>query len=186
MKLFYCVWASLVMVSGAFAADKSSTVPPELFQAQPKGWATVTHGAGFWLGKLTPLPEAKSITLAATRVFAPEEREALLKMGRECSSSAWTDATLVDDRRSDDRYAAPGWSGFVGMVRVNGEVVYDSRTGANTLRKPVRLRKGENTLLVQCRATEATAELLGNFFVLFYDAKDGRRLDDLVLDVARK
>jgi formylglycine-generating enzyme required for sulfatase activity len=161
-------------------------VPPELFQAQPKGWATVTHGTGFWLGKLTPLPEAKSITLAATRVLAPEEREALLKMGRECSSSAWTDATLVDDRRSDGRYAAPGWSGFIGMVRVNGEVVYDSRTGANTLRKPVRLRKGENTLLVQCRATEATAELLGNFFVLFYDAKDGRRMDDLVLDVARR
>ena len=35
MKLFFCVWASLVMVSGAFATDKSSTVLVSDFKVPP-------------------------------------------------------------------------------------------------------------------------------------------------------
>jgi tetratricopeptide (TPR) repeat protein len=40
MKLFYCVWAYLVMVSGAFATDKSSTVLVSDFKAPPgEAWS---------------------------------------------------------------------------------------------------------------------------------------------------
>jgi hypothetical protein len=139
----------------------------------------VTHGVSLWLGQLAPLPAKNSIVQAATRMTAPADREAVLHMGREAINNTWLDNTLLIN-------PVEGAPPFRGRVWFNGEVVYDSRPGAKELRKPVHIRKGANTLLVQCHADANGPHGLGNLYVLFHDAKDGRRIDDLVFDMEVK
>ncbi|MBM4149862.1 MAG: hypothetical protein FJ224_12600 [Lentisphaerae bacterium] len=157
----------------------------------PARWVQVTNGASLWLGKLNPLPDAGTIVFAATRVTAPSDREAVIQVGSETVGWTWLDNKLL---ASKDFGLPPGSKPFVGRVLVNGEVVYDSRSGAkeglkpldSAQGRPVRLRKGTNTMLVQCRANGGTPENLANIFVLFRDAGNGKRLDDLVYDVEQR
>jgi hypothetical protein len=185
-----------MLEESGLADDGVWAAPPGLFKATkpPKGWKTVTHGAALWLGHLKPLPSDGAILQAATRVTAPAEREAIIKVGRENTSYVWLDDALLKDRRSggDIRVKPADFlrknepAHFVGRILLNGDVVYDSRPYAKERRKPVRLRKGGNTMLVQCRVNEEKPVDPGDVFVLFYDAKDGRRLRGLAFDVDRR
>ncbi len=164
---------------------ESDWVPPlDIFKLDKRrgDWKTVTHGVSLWLGQLAPLPAKNSIVQAATRMTAPADREAVLHMGREAINNTWLDNTLLLQGINPVEGAPP----FRGRVWFNGEVVYDSRPGAKELRKPVHIRKGANTLLVQCHADANGPHGLGNLYVLFHDAKDGRRIDDLVFDMEVK
>ncbi len=182
-----------ILEEGGLADDSVWAPPPSLFKATkpPRGWKTVTHGAGLWLGHLDPPPSGGGILQAATRVTAPAEREAIIKVGRENASYVWLDDALLQDRRGGkdirmkpvDVLRKRNPAHFVGRVLFNGEVVYDSRARAKLRRKPVRIRKSGNTMLVQCRMNEERPPDPGDLFVLFYGAKDGKRLRGLVFDV---
>ena len=185
-----------MLEESGLADDGVWAAPPDLFKATkpPRGWKTVTHGAGLWLGHLDPLPSSGAIVQAATRVTAPTEREAIIRVGRENASYVWLDDALLQDSRSGkavrmmpaDVLRRKEPAHFVGRILLNGEVVYDSRPYAKESRKPVRLRKGGNTMLVQCRVNEEEPIDPGDVFVLFYDAKDGRRLSGLVFDAEER
>ena len=73
-----------------------------------------------------------------------------------------------------------------GRIFFNGEVVYDSRPRAKAPGKPVRIRKGVNTMLVQCLVHDEKPQDPGDFFFLFYDAGNGTRLSELVLDTSKR
>ena len=165
--------------------DRDWAPPQDIFTTDnlPKGWATVTHGASLWVTKLTPLPMKNTIVQAATRVIAPSDREAVVKVASESSGYTWVDNTLFASR---DWGSGTPTSPFVGRIWFNGEVVYDSRPDVNAVRKNVRIRKGANTMLVQCLANATQADLIGNVFVLFYDVETGTRMADLELDVEKR
>ena len=182
---------SMLEESG-LADDGAWAPPPNLFKATkpPRGWESVTHGASLWLGHLNPLPSGGTILQAATRVTAPAAREAIIKVGRANASYVWLDDALLQDRRTGMavrlkpaaflRKKEPAH--FLGRILFNGEVVYDSRPHAKERHKLVRVRKGGNTMLVQCWVNEEKPIDPGDVFVLFYDPKDGRRLRGLVFD----
>jgi len=178
------------------AEDTVWAAPSGLFKATrpPVGWRTVTHGAALWLGHLKPLPSGGAILQAATRVMAPAERQAIIRVGRENASYVWLDDALLRDRRRGvairvkpaDFLRKKEPAHFVGRILFNGETVYDSRPYAKERRKPFRIRKGANTMLVQCRVNEEKPMDPGDLFVLFYDAKDGKRLRGLAFDADRR
>ena len=155
--------------------------PKELFKARkpPARWQKVTHGASLWPGKLKRLPPKDTVVSAATRVFSPADREVVIKMGSGTAKYVWLDDQLLE---SPNRGIPPKTKPFIGRVIVNGKVAYDSRPKVKQVRKPVQLRKGANTMLVQCM----TARTLTNVFVLFHDAKAGSRLDKLTFDVEKR
>jgi hypothetical protein len=154
----------------------------------------VTHGAGLWVGHLVPRPTVGTVLQAATRVTSPGEREAVIRVGRENASYVWLDGELLQDRRRGVtrmrepaeflRKNKPGH--FIGRILFNGEVVYDSRPRAKEHSKPVRIRKGVNTMLVQCLVHDEKPQDPGDFFFLFYDAGNGTRLSELVLDISKR
>ncbi|KPK49223.1 MAG: hypothetical protein AMK72_05075 [Planctomycetes bacterium SM23_25] len=186
----------IVLKETGLLGDGAWVPPSDIFKATkpPKGWETVTHGAGLWLGHLKPRPYNGTILQAATRVTAPAEREAVIKVGRENASYVWLDDELLQDRRrgvTQKREPAeylrknkPGH--FIGRILFNGEVVYDSRPGAKEHRNTVRIRKGVNTMLVQCLVHDEKPQDPGDLFFLFYDAGNGTRLSELVLDIAKR
>ncbi|MBM4162985.1 MAG: hypothetical protein FJ222_00835 [Lentisphaerae bacterium] len=169
-----------------------AAAPADVFQSGklPERWEQVINGASLWLGKLNPLPDANTIVLAATRITAPADRDAVIQVGSETVGWTWLDNKVL---ASKDFGMPPGSKPFVGRVWVNGDVVYDTHLEAQERRKSsdfvqgktFRLRKGGNTMLVQCRANGDKPENLANVFVLFRDAKDGKLMDDLVLDVTK-
>ena len=159
--------------------------PADVFKAnRPKGWQTVKHGASLWVRQLKPQPKAKTIVSAATRVIASAEREAVIKVGMETDGWTWLDSSLL---ATIDGGSSPGFWPFAGRIWVNGEIVRDSRPDLKQeVRKSVQLRKGANSVLVQFEAAPDAKGQLANVFLLFHDAKDGTRIDDLVFDVEAK
>jgi hypothetical protein len=155
--------------------------PKDLFKASkpPARWQKVTHGASLWLGKLKRRPPKDTVVSAATRVLSPADREVVIKMGSGTLKEVWLDDQLLE---SPDPNVPQKTTPFVGRVIVNGKVVYDSRPEVTQVRKPVQLRKGANTMLVQSLTTDTPV----NLFALFHHAKDGSRVDDLTFDVEKR
>ena len=186
----------VLLEESVLADDGVWAVPTGLFKAAkpPGDWSTVTHGAGLWVGHLVPRPIVGTVLQAATRVTSPGEREAVIRVGRENASYVWLDGELLQDRRRGVtrmrepaeflRKNKPGH--FIGRILFNGEVVYDSRPRAKEHSKPVRIRKGVNTMLVQCLVHDEKPQDPGDFFFLFYDAENGTRLSELVLDMSKR
>jgi hypothetical protein len=186
----------VLLEESVLADDGVWAVPTGLFEAAkpPGDWSTVTHGAGLWVGHLIPRPIVGTVLQAATRVTSPGEREAVIRVGRENASYVWLDGELLQDRRRGVtrmrepaeflRKNKPGH--FIGRILFNGEVVYDSRPRAKEHSKPVRIRKGVNTMLVQCLVHDEKPQDPGDFFFLFYDAGNGTRLSELVLDISKR
>jgi hypothetical protein len=162
--------------------DSFPDPPPDLFTAKgpPERWKEVVHGGSLWVSLLDPLPKANTIVLAATRVYAPTDREATLSMVSESRAATWVDNRIF--RLADRGLPAPTRP-FFGRIWLNGKVVHDTRSNANTSKGPARLRKGQNTLFVQCKANTGDVHRLANLFVLFLHPKNGHLMKDLVLDV---
>jgi len=162
--------------------DKTWDPPADLFNTgkPPDSWKPVKHGASVWLGRLKPLPKKNTLVQAATTAIAPADREVVIKVASESEGWTWLDEALIE---SCGAGSGPATKPFVGRIWLNGEVVYDSRPSAERFRKPVRIRKGNNKLLVQCRANADDTSTLANVFVLFHDAQNGERIKNLVLDV---
>jgi hypothetical protein len=156
-----------------------------------KGWTPAMFGSSIWLGNLKPLPKDLDIIHAATRVWSPDDREVTVKAGRRTIAYTCLDDQVVHRAGKEDRKNDPPISErrFVGRFLLNGELIYDSRPNATMPKGPFKLRRGENTLLVQIAAS--TDKPLGmdynsdpgNIFVLFYDAKTDKRCRGLLFDM---
>jgi formylglycine-generating enzyme required for sulfatase activity len=150
----------------------------------PKGWQTVTHGAGLWPRALKPLPKGKTIISAATRVIAPTDRAAILTFGFETDGWTWLDGTVL---ATIDSGSGPGFYPPPMRVWINGEVVRDSRPGAKSpVPKTIPLKKGANTMLIQFETGPDGKGQLPHLFALFHDAKDGAPILDLSYDMEVK
>jgi len=172
-----------IVPAGPSEEEKAWDMSPDMvFKAnRPKDWQAVKHGASLWIRQLKPQPKAKTILSAATRVIASAEREAVIKVGVETDGWTWLDSNLL---ATIDGGSSPGVWPFAGRIWVNGEIVRDSRPDLKQkVEKSVRLKKGANSVLVQFEAAADTKGQLANVFLLFHDAKDGTRIEDLVFDM---
>jgi hypothetical protein len=150
----------------------------------PKGWQTVTHGAGLWPRALKPMPKGKTIISAATRVIAPADRAAILTFGFETDGWTWLDGTVL---ATIDSGSGPGFYPPPMRVWINCEVVRDSRPGAKSpVPKTIPLKKGANTMLIQFETGPDGKGQLPHLFALFHDAKDGAPILDLSYDMEVK
>jgi len=156
-----------------------------------KGWTPAMFGSSIWLGNLKPLPNALDVIRAATRVWSPDDCEVTVKAGRRTIAYTCLDDQVVHRASKEDKKtAAPiAQRRFVGRFLLNGEVIYDSRPNWTMPKGPFKLRRGENTLLVQIAASVDKPLGMdintdpGNIFVLFYDAKTGERCRGLLFDI---
>jgi hypothetical protein len=151
--------------AGDIVADNNS-----IFKAKdrPKGWDPAVFGADIPFGNQGPLPSRGSAALAATRVAAPDERDAFINMRHELPHT-------------------PGRK-FYYTVRVwfNGEVVYDTSLEGKARNKRFRVRKGANTMVVECRSDNDGAAGPGTLFATIADAPDGKGLENLVFDMEKR
>jgi hypothetical protein len=159
--------------------------PAGMFKAAApaKGWQAVTHGASLWVRQLKPAPQPKAILSAATRVFVNADQEAVLKMAFETDCWTWLDGTIV---ASIDFGVGQGFYPPPVKVWVNGDLVRDSRTAGKNVYKTVPLKKGGNTVLLRFEAAPDARGQFPHVFPLFYDAKTGARIENLVFDMEKK
>jgi len=159
--------------------------PAGVFKAggPPKGWQAVTHGASLWVRQLKPVPQPKSILSAATRMFVNADQDAVLKMAFESDCWTWLDGSIV---ASIDFGVGQGFYPPPVKVWVNGDLVRDSRTAGKNVHKTVPLKKGGNTVLLRFEAAPDAKGQFPHVFPLFYDAKTGARIENLVFDMEKK
>lgn len=155
-----------------------------------KGWKPALYGSSIWLGNLEPLPNALDVIRVATRVWSPDDREVTIKMGRGTVSYVCLDDQVLH-RFNELIRSTIDQMRFVGRVLLNDQLIYDSRPNAKMPQGPFKLRRGENTLLVQIAASLDKPFGVdyncdpGNIFVLFYDAKTGKRCRGLLFDMEK-
>jgi|GEM_PF-210410 len=186
--------------------DPRWALPPGLFKqtAPPGDWRTVIHGASLWMGHLSPEPFLDGIVSAATRVWAPSDREVTINVGRETPEYVWLDDAILCDRRGDDprgiwppdRLRREKPAHFIGRIWLNGAVVYDSRPDVPAIHAPARLLKGQNTMLVLYQVNDDKPPLKPNVetqpqrpvdvYVLFRDPVNGKCVDGLIFDIEKK
>jgi hypothetical protein len=124
----------------------------------PEGWKTVIYGASIEFGGSAPLPSLGSSLAAATRVIAPTDRDAIIRVGQQLPG------------KDPPRFAIRVW--------LNDRLVNDGNS--------VRIRSGGNTMLVECALDQAAPAVPGNVSVTFHNPKDDKQLTDLVLDIDRR
>lgn len=172
----------------------------EIFDVErpPADWKRFPCSGGVYLSSLREL--SSSLVLAATRVDSPKATAVRIRVGRETGKYVWLDQEMLEDRRDmTERNKAvkptrPPW--FLGRVWLNGQVVYDSRPTQTTKKKgkarspkeqakePIgQLKKGVNTLLVQCLLGEDLSRDPGTFFVFLQDPATGKRIKNLVMNM---
>jgi hypothetical protein len=137
---------------GIFKVDKPS-----------KDWTPVTCGVSLAFGDAGKLPSHGSAMLAATRVEAGTEREAVVEIPQSKETAGflftiWFNDTIV--------------------LKLPGDPKKDS--------KPFRIRKTGNTLMVECRSAQNGAATPGEIPLKFNDAKDGKPVNDLVFDMEKR
>jgi len=154
----------------------------DIFKADklPEGWERAIYGEEIPFGNGGPLPSPGSLALAATRVKSPADRKAVLHVNHALEP--------MGQGKSPPRFTVRVW--------LNDDVVYDARSIEPTKGKkgeesdesgaPVRIRKGINTMLVECQSEEAVPANPGNITVRFHDPEDGTPLGDLMFDMERR
>jgi len=103
--------------------------------------------------------------LAATRVESPAEREAVVDVLH---------------------YQGKSMALFDFVIRFNDKVVFERIEKQEANSKPFRIRKTGNTMLVECRSADDGAVTPGAIHLKFNDAGDGRPVDGLQFDVAKR
>jgi hypothetical protein len=159
--------------------------PAGVFKADrpPSGWRAVTHGASLWVRRFDPAPKSGTVISAATRVFANTDQDAVLKMAFETDCWTWLDGTIV---ASIDFGVGQGFYPPPTKVLVNGDLVRNTRSNEKQVSKTIPLKKGSNTVLVRFAAAPDARGQLPHVFPLFYDAKTGARIENLVFDMEKK
>jgi len=139
--------------------------------ARPKEWTPVVYGGFIPVGEQGALPTRGSCALAATRVTAPVAREVLIDVHHEIP---WGQAVLPSGKKVD----------FSVRVWFNSEVVFDSTREAQKPATGFHMRKGTNTLLVECRSKNDESAQPGQIFVTFRETgEDAREVEGLILNM---
>ena len=131
----------------------------------PKDWTPLTCGASLAFGEAGKLPSHGSAMLAATRIEAGTERDAVVVISPE----------LV---RAGGKFDYTVW--------FNDALVFKLGADQKKESKPFRIRKAGNTLMVECRSAENGAATPGEIPLKFNDAKDGKLVNDLVFDMEKR
>ena len=150
--------------------DKPAGVPEDLFQADvpPHGWQQVESGGGVPVAEAGQLPSRESSALAATRVIASAEREAVLRVKHPGPPKSSTE------------------SPFIVRVWLNGKPLYNSKSDAKGADKSCRLRAGVNTVLVSCESNLDAPVIADDTDVMLLDAKTGKTPDGMLFDMKRR
>jgi hypothetical protein len=130
-----------------------------------KDWTPATYGANIAFGEAGKLPSHGSTMLAATRIEAGTERDAVVVIPPE----------LV---RAGGKFDYTVW--------FNDALVFKLGADQKKESKPFRIRKTGNTLMVECRSAENGAATPGEIPLKFNDAKDGKPVNDLVFDMEKR
>ena len=148
-------------IAGMLDADSFDT---RIFDADnpPPDWARATYGAGISYGAAESLPSRGSAMLAATRVQAPAEREAVVALSHKQDLAK----ALFDFK-----------------VWFNNGVVFSMNADGKGESKPFRIRKTGNTMAVECRSASDGSVTPGTISLSFSDARDGKPVGGLVLDM---
>jgi hypothetical protein len=156
------------------ARDRPAGVPDDLFKfAKPsKGWREVVGGGSVSLDGLGAVPP-RSSALAAAKIVSPGERNAVIGVEQR---------PAAEHKGTRPRFAVRAW--------LNDKIVYDAgrndKTPAETKAKPFQLRKGVNTLVVECRSEEDAPVNSGAISVRFTDPATGKPVEGLVLDMEKR
>jgi hypothetical protein len=153
------------MVSALAGLSDLASYEGAIFKAAKpsKDWTPATYGANIAFGEAGKLPSHGSAMLAATRVEAGTEREAVVEIPQSKETAGflftiWFNDTIV--------------------LKLPGDPKKDS--------KPFRIRKTGNTLMVECRSAQNGAATPGEIPLKFNDAKDGKPVNDLVFDMEKR
>jgi hypothetical protein len=144
--------------------------------APSKGWKPVTCGAAVTLGQAGPLPSRDSKAIGATRAIAAGDAEAVVV------------ARAVDARGREVSMRPPdkGEIPFFLCVWVNESLVFDSHLAERERAKTARIRKGLNSVVVEWVSNADGESAAESVQVQFNDAKTGKPLPDVLLDMGKK
>jgi len=130
----------------------------------PKDWKEATYGAGLPFGSLGALSSHGSSVLAVTRVLASADAQAVANIYH-------AQPTRVQLK-------------FIVRVWLNDALVYDSAVPEKERIRPFPIRKGVNTMQVECKSAEHAPVTPGDVNLQFNDAKTGAPLNDLLFDIS--
>jgi formylglycine-generating enzyme required for sulfatase activity len=155
------------MVSALAGLSDLASYEGAIFKAAKpsKDWTPATYGANIAFGEAGKLPSHGSAMLAATRIEAGTERDAVVVIPPE----------LV---RAGGKFDYTVW--------FNDALVFKLGADQKKESKPFRIRKAGNTLMVECRSAENGAATPGEIPLKFNDAKDGKPVNDLVFDMEKR
>jgi formylglycine-generating enzyme required for sulfatase activity len=136
---------------GIFKVDKPS-----------KDWTPVTCGVSLAFGDAGKLPSHGSAMLAATRVEASADREAVMAV----------------QHATKERFDVTVW--------VNDAMVFKMSGNTKIEAKPFTIRKAGNTMMLECRSAETGAVTPGALSLQFSGAKDGKPINGLLFDMEKR
>jgi hypothetical protein len=158
-------------VSGITEGIGPTGVPGGLFKMDkpPEGWRPVeTDGGVISFGSLGPLPAHGSSCIAVTRLLAPADCEAFVH--------AWHANAKASRPSSPPSFSERVW--------INDKLVYDSTAKETDRAKAFPIRKGVNTIQVECKSKDNAPVTPGDVSLQFKDAKSGALLNDLLFDMS--
>ncbi|MEI6148320.1 MAG: hypothetical protein WCS01_04430 [bacterium] len=159
-------------VSGITEGAGPTGVPGGLFKRDkpPEGWRPLeTYVGVIPFGSLGSLPSHGSSVMAVTRLLAPADGEAFVHAWRGNAKSS----------------SPPAGPRFSERVWINDKLVFDSTAVKETDRaKAFPIRKGVNTMQVECKSKDDAPVTPGDVSLPFNDAKSGALLNDLIFDMS--
>jgi hypothetical protein len=127
-----------------------------------KDWTPVTCGVSLAFGDAGKLPSYGSAMLAATRVEASADREAVMAV----------------QHATKERFDVTVW--------VNDAMVFKMSGNTKIEAKPFTIRKAGNTMMLECRSAETGAVTPGALSLQFSGAKDGKPINGLLFDMEKR
>jgi hypothetical protein len=158
-------------VSGITEGTGPTGVPGGLFKMDkpPEGWRPLeTYGDVIPFRSLGTLPAQGSSVMAVTRLLAPADCEAFVH--------AWH-----ANAKSSSPSSLPSFSE---RVWINDKLVFDSTVKETERAKAFPIRKGVNTMQVECKSKGDAPVTPGDVSLQFKDAKSGALLNDLLFDMS--
>ncbi|MDP6353628.1 MAG: SUMF1/EgtB/PvdO family nonheme iron enzyme [Planctomycetota bacterium] len=164
-------------------SERPPGLPPNLFAKSkpPKGWKRIECQESLPLEEVGLLPPPGAAAVAATQVIATADHQASLTVNHKVGTVG------QGKRKRDPRLSLRIW--------VNEKIVYNpqaqkKKTKGKEKEKekavPVSLRKGKNTLMIECRSQDSSSVSAGSIIMKFHDARDGSWLSKLRFDAEGK
>ena len=132
----------------------------------------MTYGASLMVSSNETLATQDSVLALATRVEAPSERDAVLKV----------------NHGTDSRFLMRAWVNHVVVYECAAPPPRSAKTNDRPIPavKPFRMRKGVNTLVVECHSRDDSPAVPGRIDLEFRDPKSGAKQTDLQFDMEGK